>query len=59
VDLDYVDNYTIGYAELARRAAQYPPERGNAAGDLVVPIHALLRSGCYSTDRCHSWQLCH
>jgi len=27
VDFDYVDNYSIGYHELAQRAAQYPPQR--------------------------------
>ncbi|UXA18822.1 molybdopterin-dependent oxidoreductase [Mycobacterium sp. SMC-4] len=27
VDTDYVENYTVGYDELADRAAQYPPER--------------------------------
>jgi anaerobic selenocysteine-containing dehydrogenase len=27
VDLDYVENYTLGYDELKARAAQYPPEK--------------------------------
>ena len=26
-DRDYVDNYTVGFDELAQRAAEYPPER--------------------------------
>lgn len=39
VDTDYVERYTVGYDELAERAANYPPERveeitGIPAGDV-------------------------
>ncbi|MBK9116400.1 MAG: molybdopterin oxidoreductase family protein [Betaproteobacteria bacterium] len=41
VDRDYVDRYTVGYADLAQRAAEWPPERvaatcGIAAADVVA-----------------------
>ena len=44
IDRDYVDRYTVGFDALARRAAEFPPERvaalcGLAAQDIVDLAH--------------------
>lgn len=50
VDFDYVDNYTIGYADLAQRAAQYPPERvAEITGVPAETIRTLARE--YATTQ--------
>jgi anaerobic selenocysteine-containing dehydrogenase len=36
VDRDYVERYTLGYEELADRAAEYPPERVSTITGLTV-----------------------
>ena len=44
VDHDYVDKYTLGYAELKARAEQYPPERvASITGISVEDIRTLAR----------------
>ncbi|HEV7450225.1 MAG TPA: molybdopterin-dependent oxidoreductase [Pseudonocardiaceae bacterium] len=50
VDHDYVDNYTVGYDELAERAAQYPPERvAEITGIPAEDIRTLARE--YATTQ--------
>ncbi len=50
VDFDYVDNYTIGYDELAQRATQYPPERvAEITGVPAEDIRTLARE--YATTQ--------
>ncbi|MFO1314915.1 MAG: molybdopterin oxidoreductase family protein [Burkholderiales bacterium] len=44
VDRDYVDRYTVGYAELAQRAAEWTPERVAATcGIAATAVVALAR----------------
>ena len=50
VDFDYVDNYSIGYDELAQRAAQYSPERvAEITGVPAEDIRTLARE--YATTQ--------
>jgi anaerobic selenocysteine-containing dehydrogenase len=50
VDFDYVDRYTIGYDELAERAALYPPERvAEITGIPAADIRTLARE--YATTQ--------
>ena len=50
VDVDYVENYTLGYDELAQRAAQYPPERvAEITGIPAEDIRRLARE--YATTQ--------
>jgi len=50
VDFDYVDNYLIGYDELAQRAAQYPPQRvAEITGVPAEDIRTLARE--YATTQ--------
>ena len=50
VDVGYVANYTIGYDELAQRAAQYPPERvAEITGVPAETIRTLARE--YATTQ--------
>ncbi|MCB1715523.1 MAG: molybdopterin-dependent oxidoreductase [Candidatus Competibacteraceae bacterium] len=50
VDHEYVDNYTLGYAELAQRAAEYPPEKvSEITGIPAEDIRQLARE--YATSQ--------
>jgi anaerobic selenocysteine-containing dehydrogenase len=44
IDRDYIDRYTVGFAELAARAAQWPPERvAQTCGISAAQVLGLAR----------------